>query len=61
MTEDVDVRKVWREHLKTLHNPGNEVLIVNVCVCVFNGVRGIRYFKNEVIGREKAEEGKSVR
>ena len=35
VTDEMDVKGVWREHFENLHNIGsNEEVIVNVCVWV---------------------------
>src|SRR5678816_3363944 len=51
VTDEMDVRGVWREHFENLHNIGrNEEVRVNVCG--FDGARRNMYFWDEVISKE---------
>jgi hypothetical protein len=52
VTDDLDVRRVWREHFESLHNVGgSDEVIVNVCG--FKGFKRNRYFGDEEITREE--------
>lgn len=50
VTDEMDMKRVCREHFEFLHNMVNdEKVIVNVCL--FDDIRRNRYFEDHVIGR----------
>src|SRR5678816_1679135 len=52
VTDEMDVRGVWKEHFENLHNiNSNDEVIVNVCG--FDGARRNRYFGDKVISKEE--------
>ena len=52
VTDEMDVRGVWKEHFENLHNiNSNDEVLVNVCG--FDGTRRNRYFGDEVISKEE--------
>src|SRR5678815_963144 len=52
VTDEMNVRGVWKEHFENLYNiDSNEEEIVNVCG--FDGARRNRYFGDEVINKEE--------
>ena len=52
LCDEMDVRKVWKEHFENLHNVGiNEEIIVNACG--YERVGRNRYFEVEVITRKE--------
>src|SRR5678815_3502330 len=51
VTDEMDVRGVWKEHFKNLYSIGSNEVIVNMCG--FDGARRDRYFRDEVISKEE--------
>ena len=66
VTDEMDVRRVWKKHFENVYNIGsNEEVIVNVCG--FDGAKRNRYFGDKVISKEevmgrvrKLKKGKSA-
>src|SRR5678816_1599067 len=50
VTDEVDVRGVWKEHFENLYNNGSNE---EVNVCRFDGARRNRYFGDKVISKEQ--------